>query len=140
MKNRAHQGETKEHRLKRFQNGPPLEIIDTLINSMANYFMNEIRATFDDLNNPQTSLMFLGTHSIALTLSHGFWNKGGEQGYKLFLENFVDGDTPDTKFSTISSEIHEMRNIIAHRWINVAGHEFGYDFVMPEGWKVDGDI
>lgn len=140
MKNNSHLGETKEHRLKRFQDGPPIEIIETLINSMASFFMNEIGATFDNKSNPQTSLMFLGTHSIALTLSHGFWNKEGKQGYKLFLEHFIDGDTPDTKFSTIYEEIHEMRNIVAHRWINVGGHNFGYDFTMAEGWKIDGDV
>lgn len=139
MKNNAHLGETKEKRLKRFQDGPPLEIIDTLLNSMANFFMNEIKATFDNPANPQTSLMLLGTHSVALTIAHGLFNKGGEQGYKLFLENFIDGDTPDTKFSTIASEIHEWRNVIAHRWINVAGHNFGYDFDMPEGWKKQDD-
>lgn len=135
MKNNAHLGETKEKRLKRFQEGPPLEVIETIINSMANFFVNELRTVFDNPANYQTSLMFLGTHSIALTISHGLFDRGGEDGYRLFLENFIDGETPDRKFSTIASEIHEWRNVIAHRWINVAGHEISYDFEMPEGWK-----
>jgi len=119
MKNNAHLGETKEQRLKRFTENPPYEVVATITNSMANHLMNELRAVFDNPANYQTSLMFLGTHSIALTLAHGYFNKGGEDGYKLFLEHFIDGDTPDTKFSTVASRIHEWRNVLAHRWIKI---------------------
>ena len=140
MKNNAHLGETKEQRLKRFNENHPYEVVATITNSMANYFINELRTVFDNPSNYQTSLMFLGTHSIALTIAHGYFNKGGEDGYKLFLENFIDGDTPDTKFSTVASRIHEWRNVIAHRWINVAGHSFSYEFDMSEGWKMEGEF
>ena len=140
MKNNAHIGETKEQRLKRFTENGPYEVIATITNSMANNFINELRTVFDNPASYQTTLMFLGTHSIALTLANGFFNKGGEDGYKLFLENFIDGDTPDTKFSTIASEIHEWRNVLAHRWINVAGHSFSYEFDMPEGWKTEDEF
>jgi len=140
MKNNAHIGETKEHRLKRFQDSSGIEIIDTLLSSMATYFVNELKSVFNDPSNYQTSLMFLGTHSIALTLAHGLFNKHGEDGYKIFLENFIDGDTDDTKFSTIAFEIHEWRNVIAHRWLNVAGHEIGYDFDMNQGWFKNDDV
>lgn len=138
--NNAHLGETKEQRLKRFEEGHAIEVIETVIQSIGSYFVNELRSVFDNSENRQTSLMFLGTHSIALTIAYGLFNKGGEDGYKLFLEHFVDGDTPDTKFSTVASEIHEWRNVIAHRWINVAGHSFSYDFDMPEGWKREGEF
>ncbi len=134
-KNNAHLGETKEQRLKRFRDGHPIEVIETVIQSIANHFVNELRSVFDNPPNRQTTLMFLGTHSIALTIAYGLFGKGGEDGYKLFLENFVDGDRPDTQFSTVAPEIHEWRNILAHRWINVAGHSFSYEFGMPEGWK-----
>lgn len=140
MENNAHLGETKDQRLNRFTTGHPYEVVATITNSMANHFVNELRAVFDNPANYQTSLMFLGTHSIALTLAHGYFNKGGEQGYKLFLEQFIDGDTPDTKFSTVADQIHEWRNVLAHRWINVAGHSFSYDFGMSEGWKIDGEF
>lgn len=140
MKNNAHLGETKEQRLRRFTENHPYEVIATITNSMANHFVNELRVVFDNPSNYQTSLMFLGTHSIALTMAYGLFNKGGEDGYKLFLENFIDGDTPDTKFSTVASRIHEWRNVLAHRWINAAGHSFSYDFDMPEGWKIDGEF
>lgn len=140
MKNNAHIGETKEQRLKRFTENRPYEVIATITNSMANHLMNELCTVFDNPTNYQTSLMFLGTHSIALTLAYGYFNKGGEDGYKLFLEHFIDGDTPDTKFSTVASRIHEWRNVLAHRWINVAGHSFSYDFSMTEGWKIEGEF
>ena len=133
MKNNAHLGETKEKRLKRFEDGPPVEIIGTLLNSISNFFNNEIRATLNDPENPQTSLLLLGIHSVALTIAYGFFNQGGPKGYKLFLENFVDGGTADTKFSTIAEDIHEWRNVLAHRWLNVAGHQFSYDYTMTEG-------
>ncbi len=138
-KNNAHLGESKDKRLKRFQDSHPLEIIDTLTNSIHNFFNNEIRVVFDDPTNPQTSLMILGVHGVALTLSFGLFNEHGVKGYKLFLEHFVDGVLPDTRFFMIASEIHEWRNVLAHRWLNVAGHTFGYDFEMAEGWKWDGD-
>lgn len=140
MKNNAHLGETKEQRLKRFTENHPYEVVATITNSMANNFLNELRTVFDNPNNYQTSLMFLGTHSISLTIAYGFFDKHGEEGYKLFLERFIDGNTPDTKFSTVASRIHEWRNVIAHRWINVAGHSFSYDFDMPEGWKIEGEF
>jgi hypothetical protein len=55
-KNRSHQ-ETQEERLRRFQAEPPQEAIETLLNSVANFFNNEIQATTD---RHQTSLLFLG--------------------------------------------------------------------------------
>lgn len=139
MQNNAHLGETKEHRLQRFQ-GPPIEIIETLLSSIQSFFNNEIGAVFDNPTNPQTSLMILGVHSVALTLAHGLFNKQGKQGYKLFVETYMDGNTGDTKFSTIAFEIHEWRNVIAHRWLNVAGHEIGYNFGMVEGWRKEGEV
>lgn len=139
-KNNAHLGETSEQRLKRFQNGHPTEVIETIIQSMANFFVNELRSVFDNPANRQTTLMFLGTHSIALTIAYGLFGKDGENGYKLFLEHFVDGETPDTKFSTVAPEIHEWRNVLAHRWINAAGHSFNYEFDMHEGWRREGEF
>ena len=140
MKNNAHLGETKEQRLKRFTKSHPHEVVSTIINSIASHLMNELRVVFENPTNYQTSLMFLGTHSIALTIAHGYFNKSGEDGYKIFLEHFIDGDTPDTKFSTVASRIHEWRNVLAHRWINVSGHSFSYNFDMSEGWKIEDEF
>lgn len=133
MENRAH-SESREKRLKRFENGPPMEVIETLLNSISNYFNNEIDLTIKQ-DSPQTSLLFLGIHAVALTISEAFFDKKGQVGYKLFLENFIDGDTRDTKFSEIADLIHGWRNIIAHQWISSTGHEIGYDYNMTFGWQ-----
>ncbi len=137
MKNNAH-GETKEKRLERFQSNAPYEVIATLLNSIANFFNNEIALTTQG-SNYQTSLLLLGVHSVALTISEGLFNKTGSDGYKLFLEKFVDGNTPDTKFSTIAKSIHGWRNVIAHQWIGSIGHTIGYDYDMSLGWEIRDD-
>ncbi len=138
MENNAH-SETKEKRLKRFQDGVPYEIISTLINSIANFFNNEIALTTQG-DNYQSSLLLLGVHSVALTISEGLFNKTGSDGYKLFLEKFVDGDTPDTKFSIIAKSIHDWRNVLAHQWLGSIGHSIGYDYRMSFGWEIRGDV
>ncbi|MDO8560086.1 MAG: hypothetical protein Q7S23_03585 [bacterium] len=132
MENRAH-GESRDERLRRFQDNPPTEAIGTLLNSVANFFNNEIAIT---PNNSQTSLLFLGIHAAALTISEVFFDKSGVEGYKLFLEKFVDGDSDDTKFSIIADLIHDWRNVLAHQWLGSVGHKIGYDYVMRLGWEV----
>ncbi|MFA5870298.1 MAG: hypothetical protein WC842_00170 [Candidatus Paceibacterota bacterium] len=134
MENRAHNLEPLEKRIKRFQNGSPVEIIETLLNSIANFFNNEIRLTTED-DHYQTSLMFLGIHAVALTISEGFFNKSGPEGYKLFLEKFVDGDTSDTRFSQVAESIHNWRNILAHQWLGIGGYDIGYDYTSALGWE-----
>jgi len=138
MKNNAH-SESKEQRLRRFQDNPPYEVIATLINSIANFFNYEISLTTQG-NNYQSSLLFLGIHSVALTISEGLFDKPGPGGYKLFLENFVDGHTSDTKFSDIAGKIHDWRNVLAHQWVGSIGHEIGYDYEMTSGWQNRGDV
>lgn len=133
--NNAHKGESNEKRLKRFQDNYPYEIIATLLNSIGSFFNNEISLTIQNDNN-QTTLLFLGIHAVALTVSEGLFNKSGSKGYKTYLENFVDGDTPDTKFSTIADSIHSWRNVLAHQWIGSLGHSIGYDYQMTMGWEV----
>ena len=136
MQNRAHQDESRAQRLHRLQKGPPVEAIDTLLNSIANFFNNEIRLTPDYY---QSSLMFLRIHASALTIAEAFWDTTGVKGYKEFLETFVDGDTPGTRFSTISESIHDWRNVLAHQWIGSIGHQIDYDYDMDSGWEAHDD-
>lgn len=132
MENRAHM-EPLTKRIERFQNGHPIEIIDTLLNSIDNHFNNELRLTIQD-HHYQTSLMLIGIHAVALTISEGLFNVSGPDGYKKFLENYVNGNTPDTKFSDIATEIHNWRNILAHQWLGIGGYDIGYDYAQTEGW------
>lgn len=132
MENRAHM-ELLENRIARFNDGHPIEIIDTLLNSIDNHFNNEIRlATKDD--NYQTSLLFLGIHAVAMTIAEGFFDIKGEDGYRVFLESYIDGQTSDTKFSDIAASVHSWRNILAHQWLGISGYNIGYDYAQSEGW------
>lgn len=66
MKNNAH-NESKYARLERFRSNAPVEAIETLLNSIDNFFNNEISLT---PTHHQTSLLLLGIHSVALTIAH----------------------------------------------------------------------
>lgn len=118
MKNNAHM-ESKEKRIRRLKQGSPIEAIETLLNSIDNFFNNEIIST---PNYHQTSLLFLGIHATALTISEALFGEKGENGYRIFLEKFVDGQTDNTKFSRIANILHDWRNILAHQWIGSMGH------------------
>jgi hypothetical protein len=137
MRNNAHKIEPFEKRLARFQNGSPVESIDTLLNSIANYFNNEIAVAPE---KHQTSLLFLGIHAVALTVSEVFWGYGGERGYKKFLETFIDGRSEDTKFSSVSDEIHAWRNVLAHQWLASSGYEIQYDYESELGFNLEDEI
>lgn len=131
--NNAHKGESQEARLRRFQNGHPYEVIETLLNSIANFFNNEILVTPE---NRQTSLLFLGIHASILTISEGLFNEKNDfENYKKFLQVFVDGSTDDTRFSIIAEPVHSWRNILAHQWLGSLGHRIGYDYEMANGWE-----
>lgn len=136
MKNRAHM-ETREQRLLRLKGGVPIEAIETLLNSIANFFNNEIALT---PGNYQTSLLFLGIHASVLTISEALLGKSGLEGYRMFLEKFIDGETTDTKFSEIAPVIHDWRNVLAHQWLGTVGHKIEYDYKMNEGWKIEGEV
>lgn len=49
-------------------------------------------------------------------------------------------EIPLIKNSQPSEDIHEWRNVLAHRWLNVAGHQFSYDYTMQEGWKNESEV
>lgn len=137
MQNNAHQIESYAKRLARFQKGSPIESIETLLNSIGNYFNNEIRVTPERY---QTSLLFLGIHAVALTISEIFWDLKGKDGYDKFVKTFIDGETNDTKFSTISDKIHKWRNALAHQWLAPLGHEIQYDYTMKLGFTIDDEL
>ena len=137
--NHAHSGESLEKRTLRFQNNSPIEIIETLLNSIDNHFNNEIRITTEN-DNYQSTLLFLGIHAVALTVAEGVFNKRGLEGFRFFLKKFVDGGTEDKQFSTIAETIHNWRNTVAHHWLAASGHGFGYDYAMDKGWEVRDEI
>jgi hypothetical protein len=134
-KNRAHNAESQNQRLARLQSGP-IEAVETLLNSIDSFFNNEIRVTPKEC---QTSLLFLGIHAAALTIGEVFFANSGRgkdlENYREFLRTFVDGQTPDTQFSTVADEIHNWRNILAHQWIGSFGHIIEYNYNATLGWE-----
>lgn len=134
-RNRANRGESRAKRLARLKSNPT-EAIETLLNSIANFFNNEIALAPSQY---QTSLLFLGIHAAALTIGEAFFNSQGQSreldNYRAFLQAFVDGPTSDTQFSTVADDIHNWRNILAHQWLGSLGHSIEYDYSMPLGWK-----
>lgn len=125
--------EDKDKRLLRFQNGSPIEIIETLLNSINNFLNNEIDTA---AQNKSWVLVVIGIHAVALTIAEGLFGKKGLEGYELFLEKFVDIDEEGFDFSKIAYDIHNYRNVLAHRWLSEKGYEFGLDFSMPHGYEI----
>lgn len=134
--NNTHNSESREHRLIRLKSHP-VEAIETLLNSMANFLNNEILLT---PTHYQTSLMFLGIHASALTIGEVFFGNSGKnkdmENYRDFLVTFVDGDTEDTQFSRVAEDLHSWRNIIAHQWIGSLGHRIEYNYQTDLGWQI----
>lgn len=131
--NRAHR-DSPEAVINDVINGPPIGAVNLLVLSINNFLNNEIKLTVDQ-NPPQSSLLFMGVHSAALTIAEVLFRDRGKIGYKKFLENFVDGDIEDKRFSLIASEIHAWRNILVHGWLSLRGHKMEYDYDMQQGFE-----
>lgn len=129
--------EDKTKRLNRFHSGPPIEIMETLLNSLDNYFNREIAQA---ANSKLWTLVILGIHAVALTIAEGIFNKKGLTGFTFFLESFIDSSEEGCDFSTIAADIHTHRNVIAHQWLSVSGYKLGYDFGMKRGWEKREDV
>jgi hypothetical protein len=124
--------ESFEDRLSRFQDGPPSEVISTLTNSINNFLNPEIAKVAAD---GSWSLMFMGTHAVALTISESLFGLKGKEGYLHFVRTFMDEESSGANFSSIGAEIHNWRNVLAHQWLSSAGHTFALDSEMEVGWR-----
>ncbi len=131
--------ETKEQRLKRLQNGSPREALLTLINLQGTWFVDaELKPAAE---KGLFNLLILGIHAVAETWVEILYpEEDAVNGFSRYLQDFVDGDKPDKRFSEIAIEINCWRNIIAHQWLSSFGHNFGINPTMSEGWKRDGGV
>lgn len=68
------------------------------------------------------------------TVSEALFDRTGPEGTRYYLQRFVDGETPDRRFSEISDMLHDLRNVAAHEWLSSKAHSVVYDYTMPEGW------
>jgi len=128
--------ESFEKRLKRFSTSSLDEVPLTILNSIANFFLPELRLAKE---YKLDRLIFLGTHAIIQTVSERLFRKRGPKGTRFYFESFVDGSTYDTKFSLVSDSIHAMRNVYAHQWISTRTHNITIDYRTVEGWKKEAD-
>ncbi len=79
-------------------------------------------------------------HAIIQTVSESMFNKTGLDGTRFFLKTFVDDIAKGSTFSAIASEIHDVRNIVAHQAYSGLQHTVEY-FAddIEAGWtKADG--
>jgi len=124
--------EAYKKRLKGFLDQSELEIPGWMTVSMQNYILPELYVAKE---KKLDMLIFLGTHATIQTISEKLFDIGGPTGTKFYLETFVDGKSEDRKFSLISDDIHEMRNVMAHQWWASSTHEIALNHEMSEGWK-----
>jgi len=129
--------ETFDKRLQRFQNNSPVEFIETILNSIYNFYIPELQMAAD---NKQSQLLILGLHSIIETISENVFLKKGVEGFKFYLENFVDIIEDGGRFSEIADELNDWRNIVAHQYISKLGHSFGCDYTISVGYQVENGI
>lgn len=116
--------ETHNARLKRILNGNEHEVPLTLFNSIRNIWLPQVVAAGE---SHLDGLVFLGTHSIMQTLGRFVFGISGRDATYFYLKNFVDGERDDLRFSTIADLLHDIRNVLAHQWMSVVGHEHAID-------------
>jgi len=130
--------EPQDKRIQRLENGTPLEIIETLLNSIHNYYNRQIDAS---VKAGAWDLAFIGIHSVAVTVGTGLFSDSSLTAFTRFLKEFVDTDEQGYNFSEIAKELHGWRQVLVHRWLSSKGYEFGFDMEQQEGWqKVDGVV
>jgi hypothetical protein len=99
--------ETFKQRLKRYVDQPATETFGWMTWMLHNTHAAELgRARENKLYN----CVYLLAHSIVQTVSETMFGLTGLEGTHFFLERFADGAIEGTKFSMISSEIHNVRN------------------------------
>lgn len=126
-----------EQRLQRFKSKEPVEFIETMLLNIENFFIPQLDiASKEKLDD----LLILGIHSVIETVSENIFLKKGKDGFKFYLENFVDVDKDGFRFSEIADVLNDLRNIIAHQKVSRLGHSFGFSDSIQIGYKIDGTI
>src|SRR5262249_23818597 len=103
---------------------------------ISNFLLPELRAAREAKAD---HLLFLGTHAVIQTVGQSIFGLEGLAATSFYLKHFVDGDAPDTTFSLIAEDLHDMRNVIAHQWFSRPLHDVAITYAIPEGWKAVGD-
>ena len=129
--------ETFEQRLKRYTDQPVDDTLGWMTMLIQNEHVVELRRARE---SKLYYCVYLMAHSIIQTVSETMFGLTGFNGTHFFLERFADGATEDKKFSRISREIHDVRNVLAHRAYSKMQHVVQY-FVddIDQGWARERD-
>lgn len=120
-----------KERLGRFLYVGVDEIPLTLLNSISNFFLPDLRLAGEQKLD---RLIFLGTHAIIQTVGKHIFNQTGKDATRFYLEHFVDGTESHLKFSKIADLIHELRNVLAHQWLSHQSYSYAIDYRIEQGW------
>lgn len=131
--------ETYAHRVARFSNNPPDEIILSILDSIQNFFMPQLSIASE---KGLYELLVLGIHAVIETISEHIFLRPGVPGLKFYLENFVDVDGAGEGFhySEIAADLNDLRNNVAHQWFAAQGHWVGYDAEQKQGYRYEDDV
>jgi hypothetical protein len=134
---RGERVESFTDRLRRLVASDVNEMPETILNSISNFFLPQImKAGAQDLELP----VLLATHAIIQTVAEKIFGRRGPAGTLFYLQHFVDGPTPEVRFSPISAEIHEVRNVVAHQWMSSVNHGLAIDYTISQGWIRRGTV
>lgn len=78
--------------------------------------------------------MFMGIHAVMQTVGEIIFGLTGLEATNFYLEHFVDGESEDLRFSNIATILHDMRNVLAHRWTSAAAYRYAIDYREKKGW------
>jgi len=136
--NHIDQMETFKERLKRYTDRDALDTFGWMKMLIQNHHVPELRSAREQ---KLYQCVYLMTHAIIQTVSENMFNKVGLDGTVFFLQTFVDPTTHGAKFSEVASEVHDVRNLIAHRAYSGLQHSVEY-FAddIDEKWRKDGGV
>jgi hypothetical protein len=87
------------------------------------------------------TLTQLGIHAVIQITTEKIFGLGkGPDTTKFYLQQFVDGQEPDRKYSTIAHKIHHERNVMAHQGFSIRQYEIAYDWSVQGGFEWRGSL
>jgi len=123
--------ETFDERLTRFLDSRPLNIFGW----MTVWAQNELVPQIQLVNHSGAEvLLFVGCHTFIQGFMEKTYDIRGKTATHEFLSRFMDGAAQNDKFSAISSEVHDMRNVMAHQIYSAATHNVAFDYRLKVGW------
>ena len=123
--------ETFDERLHRYLNSRPVNIFGW----MTVWAQNELAPQVKLVTNPGAEvLLFVGCHTFIQGFMENTYGIRGKAATHEFLSRFMDGPNPHDQFSAVSSEIHDMRNVMAHQMYSAVTHGIAFNYKLKRGW------